>query len=650
MVCEVDKKINEIINRIAENANIKKSGVVENYIDTNKLKQTVVSRIGETHPLDKIAVGNIGSKIVSITAAVLSEEELPNTADASKSMPLNTDKLEPTVNNSRTQNKQKTKEYKRIQTEYMKKAKKVFNKLSTASIQETRQMLVDGLVSAANGFNTGVVGSYDVIRDVIEIVPSRSDNKVDWTERVLDDVRQQYVSDNIAEDINNTLDINSKKEFEDKWSKVFKGKEDVLREIIDDSTSLANTDRIMTHELIHSVTVEYMKQYPNSMVAKRIEELYTIAKKEIRLGGNWKKNINEFIAEGLSDPELMMELARVGYKDNKGKLSSILDGLINIVSKILGIRDDNVLNALIDSVGYIAEWKNENKSTQSNTTVKTLVNKTATEKVKPKNRDKEFSSKFVRILQKQLGTKYGMHSTANDTAYVADVPSIDKTIDAVKTMLTNAFKITYDGDTNSRQYKQDLNEYLSTNTIKGLEQQLRNIAEYSGDRAASHELVHAGTLLFIKTVQQKIKEGTELTGKEKELYGKLDRLYKEALKHRKQITEIAPDNYTQTQYWSVSVEEFIAEAVSNPHLIKALSQIESAEKGIVGDKTLLDRIVRVVSQILGANKSVQNSVYKHTMDVLTNIIEENTKIKNTKITAADELLSQIAKSVYTEEC
>ena len=118
-------------------------------------------------------------------------------------------------------------------------------------------------------------------------------------------------------------------------------------------------DHTVLHELIHAGSVIFMENNPEHPATKRIEEIFELAKKEV-YGisvnfGYWKDSKYEFLAEALSNPEMIYELMSIRPKNKMTRLSNLFESLIDTLLGMLGIEKsnrDNLFNYLLD--GYFA--------------------------------------------------------------------------------------------------------------------------------------------------------------------------------------------------------------------------------------------------------------------------------------------------------
>ena len=107
---------------------------------------------------------------------------------------------------------------------------------------------------------------------------------------------------------------------------------------------------IRLHEKIHGVVYAYVKENPESVEAKYIDKLYkatlNLAKKKPELFVDveemadgtmyWQTNVQEFIAEATTNPELVKVLASIDMEGNKVNITeSLLNKLVKLVISFL---------------------------------------------------------------------------------------------------------------------------------------------------------------------------------------------------------------------------------------------------------------------------------------------------------------------------
>lgn len=128
-------------------------------------------------------------------------------------------------------------------------------------------------------------------------------------------------------------------------------------------TDFANVkgSHTFAHEMVHAGAFEFMQANPEHKLTKRIEELYKLAldnEKEISasIGKDastyWTTNINEFLAEGLTNPEVVKAFKKI-KTGSLNKYSTLFSDMIDTLMKMLGFTvGDDIYSYLLD--GYSA--------------------------------------------------------------------------------------------------------------------------------------------------------------------------------------------------------------------------------------------------------------------------------------------------------
>lgn len=127
----------------------------------------------------------------------------------------------------------------------------------------------------------------------------------------------------------------------------------------------------VTHEFVHAGAANFMKANPNHVASKRIMDIFVKVQHprhrykfgEARVESDyWKKNVDEFLAEALSNPKVMIALSNIKltYGD---KLASALNWLVDAAMKMLGFkRDGSAYEFVLDGFAALIEaQKEENK-------------------------------------------------------------------------------------------------------------------------------------------------------------------------------------------------------------------------------------------------------------------------------------------------
>jgi len=117
-------------------------------------------------------------------------------------------------------------------------------------------------------------------------------------------------------------------------------------------------DHTVVHELIHAGSFEFMREFPDHPATVRVNELFELAKANITKTVNfnyWKTSTDEFLAEALSNPQLIGELIKLEPTAKLDKLSNVFETLVDTLLKMLGLKGKELTNAfeyMLD--GYIS--------------------------------------------------------------------------------------------------------------------------------------------------------------------------------------------------------------------------------------------------------------------------------------------------------
>ena len=168
-----------------------------------------------------------------------------------------------------------------------------------------------------------------------------------------------------SEEFSETVMKSAEKELKDSNVDI----EQIIKELAN-KLSDKDSKQELTHEMIHAGVLGFMIDPKNadSKQMKRMEELYQLAldnKKIIDAGmvadgkvnQYWATNIHEFVAEGLSNPQLINTLMQIPVK-NKGKLASAFKEFVDTLVDMLGLQDkvkDSMYEYLLDGFASIVE-------------------------------------------------------------------------------------------------------------------------------------------------------------------------------------------------------------------------------------------------------------------------------------------------------
>lgn len=132
----------------------------------------------------------------------------------------------------------------------------------------------------------------------------------------------------------------------------------------------------------------------------------------------------------------------------------------------------------------------------------------------------------------------------------------------------------------------------------------------------SHELVHAGASKYM------------MDNPESELTKRVEELYRVALGNKYSIDSRTGGD----SYWSTNVHEFLAEGLTNPLVMQALSSIPVEDKAKVG---MFKELIEIALKMLGFNGS---TVYSELLNSYMQVVKENREYKPELVEMAKNIL------------
>lgn len=143
--------------------------------------------------------------------------------------------------------------------------------------------------------------------------------------------------------------------------------------------------------------------------------------------------------------------------------------------------------------------------------------------------------------------------------------------------------------------------FENKNKAEIAERLLSAIAHVNGEHTLTHELIHLGSSAFMKA------------NPDHPATKKVKALYLEVLQNKAFI-----EQDTGQDYWAESMDEFIAEALSNPVMIEYFNNMPTKYSGSRLTK-LFETLINELLGMLGFTKN--DSVYQHVMDGFTAMLE-----------------------------
>lgn len=129
-------------------------------------------------------------------------------------------------------------------------------------------------------------------------------------------------------------------------------------------------DIVQVHEIVHSVTADYLLNNPDSKTTQDLTTLYEYAvrvanKQDGGEEANWKLSIDEFIAEAMTNPEVIALLAQMPNKTSVKTKSTVFEALVDSLLKLLKLDkavQDSVHEAVVGLYENIVAIENNDKA------------------------------------------------------------------------------------------------------------------------------------------------------------------------------------------------------------------------------------------------------------------------------------------------
>lgn len=143
----------------------------------------------------------------------------------------------------------------------------------------------------------------------------------------------------------------------------------VIREYVNG----VDANYVRFHELVHAGSVAYMLANPEDKLTKRVQELYEDVMQNGSLDPNgiWMRSKEEFLAEGMSNPDVIKALMGIKPKTPKEYFTNAFDVLIDTALSMLGLdgkRKGTIHDYLVDT--FTAMLLTQEQSKIDNDTMK----------------------------------------------------------------------------------------------------------------------------------------------------------------------------------------------------------------------------------------------------------------------------------------
>lgn len=219
----------------------------------------------------------------------------------------------------------------------------LFNRITPAQVKYVKSIL--------DQQSRLMAGSYDKETDIVQVL--KNPTIKDYARGIRNSVMEEFAKNLEVKFLpDEVLDLLFSKEAE-------KGFEFEAAKAIKELEGIKG-QQILLHEYVHSVTEKFMRANPDHPAVKQMKELFNIAKgkkEEIAtmtmeldlVDTYWSKSEFEFVAEGLSNPQLILALLKIEVPGLE-KLS-VFEEFIRTIVEMLGFtkNKENMYSLLLDS-------------------------------------------------------------------------------------------------------------------------------------------------------------------------------------------------------------------------------------------------------------------------------------------------------------
>ena len=150
---------------------------------------------------------------------------------------------------------------------------------------------------------------------------------------------------------------------------------DTVKSVINDIDAHNVTFKTKLHEAVHAAVKNYMDSEKGKAYSEEMNKMFEVVKQASEANPEmfkankeyWKKDVDEFLAEALSDPELIKDLMKIDTEGNliTGAKKSMFDKIIDMVVEALGLskKEDklNMHKYLLDSFKAAVEANRDEK-------------------------------------------------------------------------------------------------------------------------------------------------------------------------------------------------------------------------------------------------------------------------------------------------
>ena len=150
---------------------------------------------------------------------------------------------------------------------------------------------------------------------------------------------------------------------------------DTVKSVINDIDAHNVTFKTKLHEAVHAAVKNYMDSKKGKAYSEEMAKMFEVVKQASAANPEmfkankeyWKKDVDEFLAEALSDPEFIKDLMKIDTEGNliTGAKKSMFDKIIDMIVEALGLskKEDklNMHKYLLDSFKAAVEANRDGK-------------------------------------------------------------------------------------------------------------------------------------------------------------------------------------------------------------------------------------------------------------------------------------------------
>lgn len=197
----------------------------------------------------------------------------------------------------------------------------------------------------ANGIEKYIGGEYDPKNNTLKVaITPTMEQAFAAADGLTDNLYYRYIEDKqIADE-----DLNAYTNSDPYYTQLKESIPQVAQTLLEEASDIIRNSGLhsVTHEYVHAGAVRFMRDNPNHPASKRIVDIFTKVQhkrydnkfaKAVLKDGYWKTNVNEFLAEALSNPKLMIALStiKLTYSD---RLASVLEWVVTAAMQMLGFK------------------------------------------------------------------------------------------------------------------------------------------------------------------------------------------------------------------------------------------------------------------------------------------------------------------------